>query len=46
LWLASAYTLSGGYAGALHGGLLAAQAAQGDLQRRAGRARRADIVYG
>lgn len=46
LWLASAYALSGGYAGALHGGLLAAQAAQSDLRRRLRGAREADIIYG
>jgi phytoene dehydrogenase-like protein len=45
LWLASAFTISGGYAGAMQGGLMAADAALGDLRRRA-RARRAeDILY-
>jgi phytoene dehydrogenase-like protein len=35
LWLASAYTLCGGYAGAMHGGLIAAGAASADAMRRA-----------
>jgi phytoene dehydrogenase-like protein len=33
LWLASAYTVAGGFSGALQGGLIAAQAALSDLRR-------------
>lgn len=37
LWIASAYTVSGGYSGAMQGGVMAAEAALTDLQRRARR---------
>jgi phytoene dehydrogenase-like protein len=46
LWISSAYTVSGGYAGALHGGMLAAQAALGDSRKRRDRTRRRSTVFG
>lgn len=44
LWLASAHTVSGGYAGAMQGGLMAAEAALADMRRRARRRSRQDDV--
>jgi phytoene dehydrogenase-like protein len=46
LWLASAYTVSGGFSGALHGGLLAGHAALGAVRRQERRAHRGHVLYG
>lgn len=46
LWIASAFTVSGGYAGAMHGGLMAARAALAESRRRARERRAQDVIYG